>query len=152
MLRRRFIQRLSASLSLLCLSLSNSLICLAERRQYRFANGSFEEHWAALTNGLPVQATQQISLTLPGLAENGAVVPIAILSRLNDLQEIYLLVEKNPTPLVAVFELSPIVIVDLHARIKMAESSNVHLLARQDQRWLHCRQWVQVTVGGCGSG
>lgn len=152
MLRRDFMQCISTGLGLLWLPLASVNQALAGSLRYDFANNRFDEQWTLITNGEPSEMSEQITLTLPEIAENGAVVPIGIHSRLPDLQQLYLLVEKNPTPLAAVFELSPSVTVEIHTRIKMAESSNVHLLAKHQQRWLHCQQWVQVTVGGCGTG
>lgn len=96
--------------------------------------------------------SQEISLTLPSRAENGAVVPVTIASDLDGLEQLYLLVENNPTPLAAVFHLSAEVAVFITTRVKMAQSGDVHILAKQDGRWLHCRQRVEVMLGGCGTG
>lgn len=124
----------------------------ANWRSEDFSAGDFQAKWQAITANQAVIDTQDISLNLPQIAENGAVVPIAIRSELDNLDKLYLLVEKNPTPLAAVFELSPAVSVYLTARIKMAESCNVIVLAKQGERWLRCGQWVKVMVGGCGTG
>jgi sulfur-oxidizing protein SoxY len=93
-----------------------------------------------------------IKLSLPDIAENGAVVPIRISSDMNNIQQVYVLVEKNPTPLAAQFNLSPRVAVQLTARIKMAESCNVVVIVQQGDRFLSTQQWVKVSVGGCGTG
>lgn len=148
MTRRQLVKLLAA---LLPLSFFSSL-ALAKRRDEDFSNGDFLGKWQAITAGAAVIESPDISLTLPTIAENGAVVPVNIFSELQDLQGIWLLVEKNPTPLAAVFQLSPAVAVAITGRIKMAESCNVHLLAKQEQHWLHCQQWVRVMVGGCGTG
>jgi len=96
--------------------------------------------------------TDEISLNLPPIAENGAVVPITISSRLENISRIYILVEKNPTPLAAEFTLTPIAELYLTARLKMAESCYVIIIAQQGEQLLRSRQWVQVMQGGCGTG
>lgn len=148
MRRRSFLQQLAAIMGLAAFGRS---ACTADE-DTRVAADSFADHWKKLTQDQPVVATHDITLTLPAVAENGAVVPLAIASRLENLQQLWILVEKNPSPLAATFQLSSHIDVTIHARIKMAESCNVHLLARQGDRWLHCRQWVKVMVGGCGTG
>ncbi len=94
----------------------------------------------------------EILVNLPTNAENGAVVPITIQSQLDNIDRVYIWAEKNPTPLVAEFELAKDVAVHITARIKLAESSHVIVIARQDQQLLRNLQWVKVMQGGCGTG
>ena len=42
--------------------------------------------------------SREIVITSPDIAENGAAVPVAVISKLPNTQEIYILVEKNPNP------------------------------------------------------
>ena len=42
--------------------------------------------------------SREIVITSPDIAENGAAVPVAVISKQPDTQEIYILVEKNPNP------------------------------------------------------
>ena len=42
--------------------------------------------------------SREIVITSPDIAENGAAVPVAVVSKLPNTQEIYILVEKNPNP------------------------------------------------------
>ncbi len=96
--------------------------------------------------------SHEVLVKLPSHAENGAVVPITISSQLEDIDRLYIWAEKNPTPLVAEFELARDVAVHITARIKLAESSHVIVIAKQDQRLLRSLQWVNVMQGGCGTG
>jgi sulfur-oxidizing protein SoxY len=89
---------------------------------------------------------------LPTNAENGAVVPITIQSQLDNIDSVYIWAEKNPTPLVAEFELAKDVAIHITARIKLAENSHVIVIARQGQQLLRNLQWVNVMQGGCGTG
>jgi sulfur-oxidizing protein SoxY len=40
----------------------------------------------------------------------------------------------------------------LTARIKMAESCPVMVIAQQGNRFLRAQKWVKVMQGGCGTG
>ena len=117
-----------------------------------FSIGQFNDTITRLFNNQTIIDTDRISLNLPKIAENGAVVPITISSELDNISRVYILVEKNPTPLAAEFELSAIVSVYISARIKMAESCNVVVIAQQGEQLLRSQQWVNVVQGGCGTG
>jgi sulfur-oxidizing protein SoxY len=66
-------------------------------------------------------------------------------------QRLALLVENNPTVLLAVFDISDAIDVNVALRIKMAESSNVYAVAvLADGRVLYSVKGVKVTLGGCG--
>ena len=80
------------------------------------------------------------------------MVPVTISSELENIRRLYLLVEKNPTPLAAEFELSSQVLAYVGARIKMAESSYIIVVAEHESGLLTSRQWVNVVQGGCGAG
>src|SRR5262245_61972411 len=49
------------------------------------------------------QASDEVVLVGPEIAENGAVVPLELQSKLPDTQMLAVLIEKNPSPLAAVF-------------------------------------------------
>ena len=117
-----------------------------------FESGEFSAHFQQLHKGQPIIDSDDIQLILPDSAENGAVVPITISSDLEGISKIYLWVEKNPTPLAAEFELDQSVLCYLTARIKMAESCLVIVVALQGSRLLRTQKWVNVMLGGCGTG
>ena len=96
--------------------------------------------------------SDEVVLTIPDLADNGAVVPVGISTALPGVRRLVLLVEKNPTMLVAVLEISDAIDADVALRIKMAESSNVYAAAMlADGRVLYAVKDVQVTLGSCGT-
>jgi sulfur-oxidizing protein SoxY len=152
MQRRKFIRYIASMLSA---ALTDALICKPAWSAWRsdlFGSGDFRSKFALVSANHPIIDSQDISLTLPQIAEDGAVVPIIISSELDNIDTIYVWIEKNPTPLAASFQLSPSITTHITARIKMAESCNVIVLARQGEHWLRCQQWVQVMRGGCGTG
>ena len=101
-------------------------------------------------SGAP-QASDAVSLTAPDIAENGAVVPLAIASTLPDVKQLVLLVEKNPNALVATFKVNPEVEPSFATRTKMGESSDVYAVAiTGDGRAHYAKKEVKVTLGGCG--
>ena len=46
--------------------------------------------------GPPPAQSADISITAPDIAENGAVVPVGVTSKIPNTQNVYILVEKNP--------------------------------------------------------
>lgn len=103
----------------------------------------------ALGGAAPVQS-QSITLTVPEVAENGAVVPVTVSTTIDKPEEIAILVEKNPTLLAAQFDIAAMGTASISTRIKMAQSSNVHALVRAGGRYFHTTREVVVTLGGCG--
>lgn len=117
-----------------------------------FSSSEFSTLFDQLFAGHTIIDSHEVNISLPEIAENGAVVPITISSSLDHIDKIYILVEKNPTPLACEFELSKDVVVYITARIKMAESCNVVVIAQQDDYLLRSQKWVNVMQGGCGTG
>lgn len=117
-----------------------------------FASDEFDKLIAQIYGNQEIVDSNELQIQLPEIAENGAVVPITISSELKQISKIHIWVEKNPTPLAAEFELSEEISAYLAARIKMAESCHVIVIAQQDGRLLRRRQWVKVMQGGCGTG
>ena len=118
----------------------------------QFKDERFSDTLNRLFTNRTIIDSDQIKLSLPETAENGAVVPIFISSELENISRLYLLVEKNPVPLAAEFELSGRLSLEMSARIKMAESCNVVIVAEQGSQLLKNQRWVNVVIGGCGTG
>lgn len=151
MRRRRFIQVIS-SLATSAIALYHSRPAFAAWSAEHFASGEFTSRFEQVFAGQAIIDSPDIIISLPEIAENGAAVPITISSELEQIERLYIWVEKNPTPLAAEFELSEAVAVYITARIKMAESCHVIVIAQQGQRLLRNQQWVKVMQGGCGTG
>ena len=117
-----------------------------------FSPSLFEDSFRAFYSNQAIIESADIQLKLPESAENGAVVPITISSDLEQISQIAIWVEKNPTPLAATVQFSSNASIYLTARIKMAESGNVIVIAKQGERLLKTQQWVNVMQGGCGTG
>lgn len=91
-----------------------------------------------------------IVIKAPSIAENGAVVPVSIESKLPNTESITLLVEKNPTPLVASFGIPAGTEGNVSTRVKMGQSSDVYALVKADGKFFMAKQEIKITLGGCG--
>ncbi len=91
-----------------------------------------------------------IEIIAPDIAENGAVVPIAVESKLPRTQAIAILIEKNPNTLSAEFEIPAGTDPFVSTRVKMAETSNIYALVIADGKYFHAVKEIKVTIGGCG--
>ncbi|MFN7644294.1 MAG: thiosulfate oxidation carrier protein SoxY [Burkholderiales bacterium] len=115
-----------------------------------FEAKSFGELMKAVGAGAPVES-RDVTLTAPDIAENGAVVPIAVATTAAGVRMLLILVEKNPNTLAASFDVSDAVESNFSTRVKMGQSSDVFAVAiTGDGRALFAKKDVKVTLGGCG--
>lgn len=104
----------------------------------------------AMGAGAPVES-KDVTITGPDIAENGAVVPLGASTSLAGVKQLLLLVEKNPSVLVAAFAVTDSVEANILTRAKMGQSSDVYAVAiMNDGRALFAKKEVKVTLGGCG--
>jgi sulfur-oxidizing protein SoxY len=95
-------------------------------------------------------ASDQINLKVPEIAENGAVVPVTISTTLDNVESISIVVEKNPRPLAATFEIPAGTLPEISGRIKMGETSHVLAVVKTNAGIFSTSKEVKVTIGGCG--
>lgn len=104
----------------------------------------------AYGGGAPVES-KDVTLTAPDIAENGAVVPMAVASSLAGVKHLLVMVEKNPNALVAKFDVSDAVEPNFATRAKMGQTSDVYAVAiTNDGKAFYSKKEVKVTLGGCG--
>lgn len=104
----------------------------------------------ALGVGMPIES-KGVAITAPDIAENGAVVQLGVSATLANVKQMLILVEKNPTSLVAVFNLTDSVEANFMTRTKMGQSSDVYAVAvTGDGKTFYAKKEVKVTLGGCG--
>jgi len=104
----------------------------------------------ALFGGSESTESSAVVLGAPDIAENGAVVPISVSSTLDKVESISIIVEKNPSPLAASFDLGPGAVADISTRLKMGKTSNVIAVVKADGKLYTAQKEVKVTIGGCG--
>jgi sulfur-oxidizing protein SoxY len=100
--------------------------------------------------GASAEKSADITITAPDIAENGAVVPIAVSSKLANVESIAILVEKNPNSLAAQFDIPAGTEANVGTRVKMGQSSNVHAVVKAGGKYFVATKEVKVTLGGCG--
>lgn len=100
--------------------------------------------------GTGATESKDIVINSPDIAENGAVVPFTISSRLPKTETIALLVEKNPNSLAATFDIPAGTEAGVTTRVKMGQTSNVTALVKADGKFYYTTKEVKVTIGGCG--
>jgi sulfur-oxidizing protein SoxY len=104
----------------------------------------------AFGGGAPTES-KDVTLTAPDIAENGAVVPLGVATTLPGVKHMLILVEKNPSALVAKFDVTDAVEANFSTRAKMGQSSDVYAIAiMADGKALFSKKEVKVTLGGCG--
>ena len=129
----------------------HSTLASAQGLKEDFSRGTFDDTLSYLFEDAKFIDSRKIKISrLPRVAENGASVPITISSSLDNVERIYILVEKNPSPLSIDFHLSPAVEARVSARLKMAETSNVIVIIESEGKLYRKSKYVKVTVGGCG--
>ena len=103
-----------------------------------------------LLYGKSAEKSDKVKLDAPDIAENGAVVPIAVSSTLADVTAIAILVAENPNALAASYKIPDGTIPAVANRLKMAKTSNVVVIVEADGKLFSATKEVKVTVGGCG--
>lgn len=97
------------------------------------------------------QPSNDILIKAPDYAEDGAVVPIEVTSKIAGTRSIAIVAEKNPFPLVASFVFAAGAEGYASTRIKLAETSNIRVLVKvADGGSYAAVKEVKVTIGGCG--
>ena len=129
----------------------HSTLASAQWLKEDFSRGTFDDTLSYLFEDAKFIDSRKIKISrLPRVAENGASVPITVSSSLDNVERIYILVEKNPSPLSIDFHLSLAVDARVSARLKMAETSNVIVIIESEGKLYRKSKFVKVTVGGCG--
>ncbi len=101
--------------------------------------------------GMSATESKDISfVNAPDIAENGAVVPVGVQSKIPKTDMIAILVEKNPSSLSAVFTIPAGTEATVSTRVKMGQTSNVHAVVKADGKFYFATKEIKVTLGGCG--
>lgn len=148
--RRETLKHSAVVAGLLCATGLFPQYAIAAFNKNAFDSKNLADAFKALGIAAPVES-KSVTLQAPDIAENGAVVPVGATCALAGVKQILFLVEKNPTVLIAAFNLSDNVDAAITTRTKMAESSNVYAVAvMNDGKVLYAKKEVKVTMGGCG--
>lgn len=100
--------------------------------------------------GKTAEVSDKVTLDAPEIAENGAVVPIAVSSTLPNVTGIAILVLENPFTLAAAYKIPEGTSASVSNRLKMAMTTKVVAVVESSGKLYSATKEVKVTVGGCG--
>lgn len=103
----------------------------------------------AAMGGVPADSAD-IVLESPDIAENGAVVPVGVISNIPNTTRIMVMVEKNPNPLSAVFMVPEGTKAEVQTRVKVAQTGMIYGVVEADGKFYKMAKETKVTLGGCG--
>lgn len=147
MQRRNFLSLLFGTVTLILMQPVNALAALWNRAAFETAKINEATKNLAIHDEI---VSQDIQIIAPDRAENGAIVQVEVQSNIANTETISILVEKNPTPLIAHFKFSNGAEPFIVTRIKMADTSDIKVVVKAgDQYFTHSRN-VIVLENGCG--
>lgn len=114
-----------------------------------FKKKDFKDALAALY-GQEMTKSDKVSLDVPEIAENGAVVPVSVSTTLPNVTRISVMVPENPFTLAASYVLPAGTEPSVSCRLKMAKTSEVVALVEAGGKVFGTSKTVKVTLGGCG--
>jgi sulfur-oxidizing protein SoxY len=100
--------------------------------------------------GKTAEVSDKVKLDAPEIAENGAVVPIAVTTTLADVTTISFFVNENPSALAASYVIPAGTVPAVANRLKMAKTTSVTAIVEAGGKLYSASKEVKVTVGGCG--
>jgi sulfur-oxidizing protein SoxY len=100
--------------------------------------------------GKSFEFSKDVTLETPEIAENGAVVPVSVSTKLPKVTSISLLVPENPYTLAASYKLPEDALPQVSCRLKMAKTTKVIAIVESDGKLYGAANDVKVTLGGCG--
>lgn len=150
--RRKFLHGLAATGSLCAtaaLGLLAPLRAFAAADRPAFSATGLDQVLAELGAAGAVE-TSDVIIDAPAVANNGAMVPVSVESRIAGTDYIALIAEKNPFPLLAEFQFESGANAYVATRIKMMESAAVKAVVKAQGKVYITSRPVEVTIGGCG--
>ena len=154
-MNRRDALRVSGGSTVMALMLSAGLLKAGDVAAQEWNKNAFEtknlnDTVRALGGTMATESKDITFVNAPDIAENGAVVPIGVQSKIPKTEMIAILVEKNPNSLSAAFTIPEGTEAVVSTRVKMGQTSNVHAVVKADGKFYFATKEVKVTLGGCG--
>ncbi len=104
----------------------------------------------ALFGTSDTKSSKDIEITANLQAEDGSSVPVAVSSKLPNVEAFAILVHENTHPLVTDCRIGVNGASYYRANIKMAKTSVVEFVAKAGGKLYTASQSIKVTAGGCG--
>jgi len=152
--RRRFIKSICAASAAAAMAPSSLLAKDTPKGKNQL---TYDAAVVAITGGKEVTDSSKVSLTVPEIAENGAVVPVKVnvesaMTEAEHVKAIHVLSTKNGNTRCVDVMLTPLNAKGYFAtRIKLGGTQDVvAIAAMNDGSFLRASKPVKVTIGGCG--
>jgi sulfur-oxidizing protein SoxY len=147
-------ETLKAGAGLLALLAAAGIISPGEAHAADWNKAAFEgkttqDALKALGASGPANSTD-IVIRAADIAENGAVVPVGVESKIPGTQSISILIDKNPSALAASFDIPAGTDPLITTRVKMGQTSDVYALVKANGKFFMTKKEIKVTLGGCG--
>jgi sulfur-oxidizing protein SoxY len=149
MLRRNFIKCLASGTFILS-GLIKSFPALAKWNQTAFDATDYGDAINSYFPNQQMEDSDKISIGVHSVIESGAVVPVKINTDIANPESITIFVDKNPTPLIANFDLFPGCLGFVSTRIKMENPSDIIVVVKAENKLFTTKTFVEVHEGGCG--
>ena len=153
-IRRRKILKGSLAAGAVGLAASTGILMpqsvLAAWPKSAFAAKKVNDAVNALLGSSSLTGSSDINIKTPPIAENGAVVNVAVDTKLKDVSSISILVEKNDSPLAANFNLAAGTLPFVKTRVKVSKTSSIIAVVKSGGTLYSAGKEVKVTIGGCG--
>jgi len=160
MKRRNFLQSMCVVSAVAVVTVPSSLLAKedAPKKKKKGPNDlTYDAAVSAITGGKAVTDSDKITLIVPEIAENGAVVPVKVnvespMTEADHVKAIHVLNTKNGNARCADVMLTPLNGKGYFAtRVKLGGTQDVVALAEMsDGSFLRAAKPVKVTIGGCG--
>ena len=151
--QRRNLLRLSSALGLAFAAgiLKPSEVFAAAWNTKLFDANTVKEALVEL-GGVILSTSDAVMLSGPEMVGSGLVVPLVFESKIPNTDFMAVLVQKNPLPMTAVFNIPPGTDASISMRIKMGETSTIYGLVRAEGKYYVGSTMIKVLAGGGGCG
>lgn len=153
--RRNFIKSMCVTTAMAAIVSPSTL--LAEEKAGAGTALAYSAAVEAITGGKAVTDSDKVKLTVPEIAENGAVVPVKVevdnpMEESNHVKAIHVLSTKNANSRCADVMLTPLNAKGYFStRVKLGGTQEiVALVELSDGTFIRAAKSVKVTIGGCG--
>ncbi len=108
-----------------------------------------DEAMKALLGEAKAEESDKITIKAPELAENGAIVPVEIISEIDSTEKIAIIIVDNPTPLAGQFTFGEGISANAKVRYKIAQESDLMAVVTAGDKVYTSKVHIKVTAGGC---
>jgi sulfur-oxidizing protein SoxY len=148
--RRSIVKAIAVGGALMGASVLMPRIALAAWSKEAFEAKEQTAAMKALLGSDVLEESAEVNLKAPDIAENGAVVPVTVVSTLSGVESMSIFIEGNPSPLSAEFIIPAGTKADVSTRVRMGKTTKVTAVVKANGKLYSASKEVKVTIGGCG--